>query len=82
MVVVTNKNEGECIVPPDCFNQSFKEIGVAQGAQIVLYDMKNFNFSDNGDEGGEDENEEMEDEQAEEEPENAGEEKAPEVEVQ
>ena len=81
MVIVTNKNEEDTIVAPDYFKQSFKDIGVAQGAQIVLHEFKNFNLSDQGDEGGEDENEEMEEaeeEVEEQQPENADEEK-PEV---
>ena len=67
MVMVQNKNEEDTIVAPDFFKQSFKEIGVSTGAQVVLHEFKNFSYSDNGDEGGEEENEEMEEEQDEQE---------------
>ena len=65
MVFVQNKNEEDIIVPPDCFRQTFKEIGVTTGCDLTLHEYKNFNLSDAG-EGGEDENEEMEEEQDEE----------------
>ena len=78
MVVVSNKNEEDAIVAPDYFKTSFKELGVTQGAQIVLHEFRNIDLSDQDDEGGEDENEEMEEEDEEQQPENADEEK-PEV---
>ena len=67
LVMVTNKNGEEIIVAPDFFKQSFKDIGVQTGAQIVLHEFRNMQLD--ADEEGEEENEEMEEEQVEENPE-------------
>jgi hypothetical protein len=61
--MVTNKidkNSEDIIVAPDFFKQSFKEIGVSQGADIVLHEVKNFDMSSELGEEGEEEHEEME----------------------
>lgn len=68
IVIVTNKidkSSEDTIVGPDFFKQSFKEIGVFQGAEIVLHEIKNIDMYSDADEGGEEEHEEMEDEQEE-----------------
>lgn len=58
--MVTNKNSEDIIVPPDFFKQSFKEIGVTNGSDIILHEIKNLDMLMDGDEGGEEEHEEME----------------------
>ena len=65
IVLVTNKNEQDIIVAPDFFKQSFKEIGVSHGSDIILHEIKNLDMYDDADEGGEEEHEEMEAEQEE-----------------
>lgn len=60
IVVVTNKQGEEVIVAPDYFKKSYQEIGVHNGADIVLHEIKNFDMYSDGDEGGEEEHEEME----------------------
>ena len=60
LVVVSNKNEEDIIVAPDFLNKCFQDIGVTQGADIILHDMKNIDMYSDGDEGGEEEHEEME----------------------
>jgi len=64
-VAVVNKNAEDIIVPPDFFAQTFKEIGVVNGSDIVLHEIKNFDMFSEADEGGEEEHEEMEAEQPE-----------------
>lgn len=66
LVMVVNKNEEDIIVAPDCFKQTFKQIGIQNGSDIVLHEYKNMEQFEDADEGGEDEHEEMEDEQEEE----------------
>ena len=41
LVVVSNKNEEDTYVAPDYFDKSFGQIGVTQGAQIQLVEIKN-----------------------------------------
>ena len=67
MVVVSNKTEEDIIVTPEFFRNSFQDIGVSNGASIVLHEFKNIrdDYSD-VDEEGEAEHEEMEAEQEEE----------------
>ena len=65
LVVVSNKNEEDTYVAPNYFDQSFSQIGVSQGAQIQLVEMKNIpsgQDSEDFDEEGEAEMEEGEDE--------------------
>lgn len=65
LVVVSNKNEEDTYVAPDFFDQSFSQIGVSQGAQIQLVEMKNIpsgQGSDDEFEEGEAEMEEGEEE--------------------
>jgi len=62
IVMVTQKNEEDIIVPPNFFKQSYKEIGVHTGADIILHEIKNFDMNSDADEEGEAEHEEMEDE--------------------
>ncbi len=62
VMVAANKNAGAIIVPPDFFAQTFKEIGVINGSDIVLHEVKNLDMYSEAEEGGEEEHEEMEQE--------------------
>ena len=60
------KSMEDGFIPPNSFDKTFEELGITNGAQLVIIEIKNFPSGDadgdNMSEGGEDEMEEAEDE--------------------